>query len=171
MCKQSTTHFKWINGPKGKRKICIFDFGVNNTCNCHSCHTHRGEVMNGGFGLLLDGTEEAAKRASLMLNWDVSNGVRVWRDEQRDSFRLHCSVLKSQIGSNPFLFSAGGSSLLVWKLKRLWDHPAHHGGQQAAACHHALSCAGWARAGPCPAGLTHTANDADTKPGLTYSLL
>uniref|UniRef100_A0A8P4GJT9 Urocanate hydratase n=1 Tax=Dicentrarchus labrax TaxID=13489 RepID=A0A8P4GJT9_DICLA len=39
-----------------------------------------GEVMNGGFGLLLDGSEEAAKRASLMLNWDVSNGVarRCW---------------------------------------------------------------------------------------------
>uniref|UniRef100_A0A8C5AVZ1 Urocanate hydratase 1 n=1 Tax=Gadus morhua TaxID=8049 RepID=A0A8C5AVZ1_GADMO len=35
-----------------------------------------GEVMNGGFGLVLDGSEEAAKRASLMLNWDVSNGVR-----------------------------------------------------------------------------------------------
>ena len=32
--------------------------------------------MNGGFGLVLDGSEEAAKRASLMLNWDVSNGVR-----------------------------------------------------------------------------------------------
>lgn len=31
--------------------------------------------MNGGFGLLLDGSDEAAKRASLMLNWDVSNGV------------------------------------------------------------------------------------------------
>uniref|UniRef100_A0A671VYT0 Urocanate hydratase n=1 Tax=Sparus aurata TaxID=8175 RepID=A0A671VYT0_SPAAU len=74
-----------------------------------------GEVMNGGFGLLLDGTEEAAKRASLMLNWDVSNGVRVWRV----SFRLHCSVPKSQIGSDLLLCSAGGSSLLVWKLKRL----------------------------------------------------
>ncbi|XP_030230642.1 urocanate hydratase [Gadus morhua] len=39
-----------------------------------------GEVMNGGFGLVLDGSEEAAKRASLMLNWDVSNGVarRCW---------------------------------------------------------------------------------------------
>uniref|UniRef100_A0A8C5H7S3 urocanate hydratase n=1 Tax=Gouania willdenowi TaxID=441366 RepID=A0A8C5H7S3_GOUWI len=39
-----------------------------------------GEVMNGGFGLMLDGSEEAAKRASLMLNWDVSNGVarRCW---------------------------------------------------------------------------------------------
>uniref|UniRef100_A0AAQ5X5K3 Urocanate hydratase n=1 Tax=Amphiprion ocellaris TaxID=80972 RepID=A0AAQ5X5K3_AMPOC len=41
---------------------------------------HLGEVMNGGFGLLLDGSEEAAKRARLMLNWDVSNGVarRCW---------------------------------------------------------------------------------------------
>ncbi|XP_056129916.1 urocanate hydratase isoform X2 [Lampris incognitus] len=39
-----------------------------------------GEVINGGFGLLLDGSEGAAKRASLMLNWDVSNGVarRCW---------------------------------------------------------------------------------------------
>ncbi|KAI5109487.1 urocanate hydratase [Silurus meridionalis] len=39
-----------------------------------------GEVMNGGFGLVLDGSEEAAKRARMMLNWDVSNGVarRCW---------------------------------------------------------------------------------------------
>uniref|UniRef100_H3BZ80 Urocanate hydratase n=1 Tax=Tetraodon nigroviridis TaxID=99883 RepID=H3BZ80_TETNG len=39
-----------------------------------------GEVINGGFGLLLDGSAEAARRASLMLNWDVSNGVarRCW---------------------------------------------------------------------------------------------
>ncbi|XP_069005996.1 urocanate hydratase-like [Embiotoca jacksoni] len=35
-----------------------------------------GEVMNGGFGLLLDGSEEAAKRAGLMLDWDVSNVSR-----------------------------------------------------------------------------------------------
>lgn len=26
--------------------------------------------------MLLDGSDEAARRASLMLNWDVSNGVR-----------------------------------------------------------------------------------------------
>uniref|UniRef100_A0A7N6BAG3 Urocanate hydratase n=1 Tax=Anabas testudineus TaxID=64144 RepID=A0A7N6BAG3_ANATE len=39
-----------------------------------------GEVINGGFGLLLDGSAEAAKRANIMLNWDVSNGVarRCW---------------------------------------------------------------------------------------------
>ncbi|XP_016322607.1 urocanate hydratase isoform X1 [Sinocyclocheilus anshuiensis] len=39
-----------------------------------------GEVMNGGFGLVLDGSEDAGQRAKLMLNWDVSNGVarRCW---------------------------------------------------------------------------------------------
>merc|ERR1712038_1252157 len=34
-----------------------------------------GEVMNGGFGLLLDGSNEAHDRAKLMLGWDVNNGV------------------------------------------------------------------------------------------------
>ncbi|XP_012941651.1 urocanate hydratase [Aplysia californica] len=39
-----------------------------------------GEVMNGGFGLLLDGSQEAAHKARAMLAWDVSNGVsrRSW---------------------------------------------------------------------------------------------
>lgn len=39
-----------------------------------------GEVINGGFGLLLDGSEEASKRARMMLSWDVNNGVarRCW---------------------------------------------------------------------------------------------
>ena len=39
-----------------------------------------GEVTNGGFGLVLDGSEDAAKRATNMLSWDVSNGVarRCW---------------------------------------------------------------------------------------------
>uniref|UniRef100_A0A0K0EP45 urocanate hydratase n=1 Tax=Strongyloides stercoralis TaxID=6248 RepID=A0A0K0EP45_STRER len=39
-----------------------------------------GDVINGGFGLVLDGTDEAKERAKLMLFWDVSNGVarRSW---------------------------------------------------------------------------------------------
>ncbi|TRY55002.1 hypothetical protein DNTS_020746 [Danionella cerebrum] len=39
-----------------------------------------GEVMNGGFGLVLDGSAVAGQRARVMLNWDVSNGVarRCW---------------------------------------------------------------------------------------------
>ena len=39
-----------------------------------------GEVINGGFGLLLDGSKKAEERASGMLSWDVSNGLarRSW---------------------------------------------------------------------------------------------
>ena len=39
-----------------------------------------GEVINGGFGLVLDGSEEAGRRARQMLDWDVTNGVarRAW---------------------------------------------------------------------------------------------
>ena len=39
-----------------------------------------GEVINGGFGLLLDGTEAAARRSDAMLFFDVNNGIarRAW---------------------------------------------------------------------------------------------
>jgi urocanate hydratase len=39
-----------------------------------------GEVINGGFGMVLDGTEETEKRLKMMLAWDVSNGIarRSW---------------------------------------------------------------------------------------------
>lgn len=39
-----------------------------------------GEVVNGGFGMLLDGTEEAQNRLTSMLHWDVNNGIsrRSW---------------------------------------------------------------------------------------------
>jgi urocanate hydratase len=39
-----------------------------------------GEVINGGFGLLLDGSPEASEKIQSMLSWDVNNGVarRAW---------------------------------------------------------------------------------------------
>jgi urocanate hydratase len=39
-----------------------------------------GEVVNGGFGLVLDGSADAARRAERMLSWDVANGLarRSW---------------------------------------------------------------------------------------------
>ncbi|MCA9546169.1 MAG: urocanate hydratase, partial [Myxococcales bacterium] len=39
-----------------------------------------GEVINGGFGLLLDGSPAAARRLDGMLHWDVNNGIarRAW---------------------------------------------------------------------------------------------
>ena len=39
-----------------------------------------GEVMNGGFGMVIDGSEDADRRIKNMLLWDVNNGIarRSW---------------------------------------------------------------------------------------------
>lgn len=39
-----------------------------------------GEVINGGFGMVLDGSREAERRLTSMLHWDVNNGItrRSW---------------------------------------------------------------------------------------------
>jgi urocanate hydratase len=39
-----------------------------------------GEVINGGFGMVLDGSQEADRRLHNMLFWDVNNGIsrRAW---------------------------------------------------------------------------------------------
>jgi urocanate hydratase len=39
-----------------------------------------GEVMNGGFGMVLDGSQDADRRLHQMLFWDVNNGIarRAW---------------------------------------------------------------------------------------------
>ncbi|XP_010378879.1 urocanate hydratase isoform X2 [Rhinopithecus roxellana] len=54
-----------------------------------------GEVINGGFGLLLDGTPEAEQRARLMLSWDVSNGVarRCWSGNQK-AYEIICQTMQ-----------------------------------------------------------------------------
>ena len=43
-----------------------------------------GEVINGGFGMVLDGSPEADKRIQKMLFWDVNNGIarRSWARNQ-----------------------------------------------------------------------------------------
>jgi urocanate hydratase len=39
-----------------------------------------GEVINGGFGMVLDGSADAERRLRMMLHWDVNNGIarRSW---------------------------------------------------------------------------------------------
>ncbi len=39
-----------------------------------------GEVINGGFGMVIDGSEDSARRIDSMLLWDVNNGIarRSW---------------------------------------------------------------------------------------------
>ncbi|MCK9218519.1 MAG: urocanate hydratase [Bacteroidales bacterium] len=49
-----------------------------------------GEVINGGFGMLLDGTAETARRLKLMLHWDVNNGIarRAWARNKEAGFAI-----------------------------------------------------------------------------------
>ncbi|MEC4051331.1 urocanate hydratase [Myroides odoratimimus] len=49
-----------------------------------------GEVINGGFGMLLDGTIEAQKRLESMLFWDVNNGIarRSWARNDEAIFAI-----------------------------------------------------------------------------------
>ena len=39
-----------------------------------------GEVINGGFGMVIDGSDDADRRIKNMLHWDVNNGIarRSW---------------------------------------------------------------------------------------------
>jgi urocanate hydratase len=49
-----------------------------------------GEVMNGGFGMLIDGSEDADRRLKMMLHWDVNNGIarRSWARNEPAIFAI-----------------------------------------------------------------------------------
>jgi len=49
-----------------------------------------GEVINGGFGMLLDGTPETDSKLRMMLHWDVNNGIarRSWARSKEAMFTL-----------------------------------------------------------------------------------
>ena len=49
-----------------------------------------GEVINGGFGMLIDGSKESAKRINSMLFWDVNNGIarRNWARNEEATFAI-----------------------------------------------------------------------------------
>ena len=49
-----------------------------------------GEVINGGFGMFLDGTPEAEERLKRMLFYDVNNGVarRSWARNKEALFAI-----------------------------------------------------------------------------------
>jgi len=59
-----------------------------------------GEVINGGFGMLLDGTLEAEQRLKSMLFWDVNNGIsrRSWARNEGAVF-----AIKRAMESEPLL--------------------------------------------------------------------
>ena len=49
-----------------------------------------GEVINGGFGMLIDGSEESATKIQSMLHWDVNNGIarRSWARNEEAIFAI-----------------------------------------------------------------------------------
>ena len=49
-----------------------------------------GEVINGGFGMLLDGSDDAQRRLKSMLFWDVNNGIsrRSWARNKEANFAI-----------------------------------------------------------------------------------
>ncbi|XP_063116265.1 urocanate hydratase [Cavia porcellus] len=58
-----------------------------------------GEVINGGFGLMLDGSPEAEYKARMMLSWDVSNGVarRCWSGNPK-AYEIICQTMQENSG-------------------------------------------------------------------------
>lgn len=55
-----------------------------------------GEVINGGFGLVLDGSGEADQRLKRMLHWDVNNGIarRSWAGNNEAMFAIRREMEK-----------------------------------------------------------------------------
>jgi urocanate hydratase len=49
-----------------------------------------GEVINGGFGMVLDGTPETEKSLKMLLHWDVNNGIarRSWARNKGARFAI-----------------------------------------------------------------------------------
>jgi urocanate hydratase len=57
-----------------------------------------GEVINGGFGMVLDGTKDADRRLKSMLFWDVNNGIarRSWARNKEAIFAIEREMKRSK---------------------------------------------------------------------------
>jgi urocanate hydratase len=66
-----------------------------------------GEVINGGFGLVIDGSKQAEQRLLSMLNWDVNNGIarRSWARNPgaMDTIKIAMKKTKGLKVTVPFL--------------------------------------------------------------------
>ena len=56
-----------------------------------------GEVINGGFGLVIDGSNDSEKRLTSMLDWDVNNGIsrRAWARNEGAIFAIKKAMEKN----------------------------------------------------------------------------
>lgn len=58
-----------------------------------------GEVINGGFGMLLDGSEMTDRNLNMMLHWDVNNGIarRSWARNKNANFAIKRAMEKEPL--------------------------------------------------------------------------
>ena len=58
-----------------------------------------GEVINGGFGMLIDGSEKSSKHIKQMLHWDVNNGIarRSWARNENANFAIERAMEKEPL--------------------------------------------------------------------------
>lgn len=58
-----------------------------------------GEVINGGFGMVLDGTGDSERRLRSMLFWDVNNGIarRSWARNKEAMFAIEREMLRTPL--------------------------------------------------------------------------
>ncbi len=58
-----------------------------------------GEVINGGFGMLLDGSKDADRRLKQMLYWDVNNGIarRNWARNDNAMFTIQRAMTENPL--------------------------------------------------------------------------
>ena len=57
-----------------------------------------GEVINGGFGMVIDGSEDSDRHIREMLFWDVNNGIarRAWARNEGSIYSIEREMMRSQ---------------------------------------------------------------------------
>ncbi|PKN30478.1 MAG: urocanate hydratase, partial [Deltaproteobacteria bacterium HGW-Deltaproteobacteria-20] len=84
-----------------------------------------GEVINGGFGLVLDGSDEADQRLESMLFWDVNNGIarRAWAGNEGARFQA-ASTMKRENRLRVTLPESAESQVVIDALSRAFGPAA-----------------------------------------------
>ncbi len=80
-----------------------------------------GEAINGGFGLTIDGSDDAARRIQNMLFWDVNNGIarRSWAQNEHAQFAIRKAMQENPLLKVTLPFQA--ENKLIEEEVRKWN--------------------------------------------------
>ncbi|MFZ4542724.1 MAG: urocanate hydratase [Saprospiraceae bacterium] len=80
-----------------------------------------GEVINGGFGMLLDGSADSERRLLSMLFWDVNNGIarRAWARNPEAVFAIK-RAMKSRPDLKVTMANVASDQVVEKAIKRAW---------------------------------------------------